>query len=284
MNILLTGATGFIGNYFFNKYKQKYSLKRFSFLNEDLSSLTLDDINCIIHLSALVHQMNGASVQEYEKVNVLQTLELAKKAKSQRVKHFIFMSTVKVYGEETSEVYSETTDCHPIDEYGISKLKAENELLKLEDEEFKVSIVRTPIVFGYNVKANIRNLVNLVSKVPILPFGSINNKRSMVYVGNLCHLLDSILEQKISGIFLAGDDQALSTTTLIELIAKNLNKKIILLRIPFFEELLKIIKPSFHKRLYGSLEVNNQITKEKLNFKNLYSIDESISFLIKGEK
>ncbi len=148
----------------------------------------------------------------------------------------------------------------------------------------KVSIIRTPIVYGYGVKANIKNLVNLVRKVPVLPFGKIENKRSMVYIGNLCHLVNEIVNQQKNGIFLASDDEPLSTSKLIELIAKNLNKKIYLVRIPFFETFLKLFKPSFHKRLYGSLEIDHSSTKEKLNLKNPYSVEEGIRLMINGEK
>jgi len=283
MKLLITGASGFVGSHFIEKYSSKYDIKTFSFRKDDLSTLDCSNIDVILHLSALVHQMGGANASEYERVNVTQTLELAQKAKKSGVKHFVFMSTVKVYGEETNSVYTENSECKAEDEYGKSKLKAEQELLKLEDESFKVSIIRTPIVYGYGVKANIKSLINLVNKVPLLPFGKIENKRSMVYIGNLCYLVDVVIEQQKSGIFLASDDQPLSTSRLIELIAKNLDKKIYLVKIPFFESLLKILKPSFHKRLYGSLEIDNSITKEKLNLKNPYSVEEGIRFMIKGE-
>ncbi|MCT7560527.1 NAD-dependent epimerase/dehydratase family protein [Aliarcobacter butzleri] len=295
--LLITGSNGFVGNYFIKKYKGKYDIRTFSFLKDDINSLDCSHVDVVFHLSALVHQMDGASKEEYERVNVTQTLQLAKKAKESGVKHFVFMSTVKVYGEETNSIYTENTVCNPEDDYGKSKLKAEQELQKLEDENFKISIIRTPIVYGYGVKANIKNLINLVNKVPVLPFGKIKNKRSMVYIGNLCHLVYEIIIQKKSGIFLACDDEPLSTSKLIELIAKNLDlvkrsgcgtitfcdKKVYLIKIPFFESLLELVKPSFHKRLYGSLEVDNTITKEKLNLKNPYSVEEGIKFMIKGE-
>lgn len=282
--LLITGSNGFIGNYFINNYKSKYNIETFSFLKDDINSLDCRYLDAVFHLSALVHQMGGASASEYEKINVTQTIELAKKAKESGVKNFVFMSTVKVYGEETNRKYTENTVCNPEDDYGKSKLKAEQELQKLEDEDFKISIIRTPIVYGYGVKANIKNLINLVNKVPVLPFGKIKNKRSMVYIGNLCHLVDEIIIQKKSGIFLACDDEPLSTSKLIELIAKNLDKKIYLIKIPFFATLLKILKPSFHKRLYGSLEVDNNITKEKLNLINPYSVENGVRLMIKGEK
>lgn len=309
--LLITGASGFVGSHFIEKYSSKYDIKTFSFRKDDLSTLDCINIDVVLHLSALVHQMSGASASEYERVNVTQTLELAKKAKKSGVKHFVFMSTVKVYGEETINVYTESSECKAEDEYGKSKLKAERELLKLEDKSFKVSIIRTPIIYGYGVKANIKSLVNLVNKISVLPLDKIENKRSMVYIGNLSHLVDEVIgatevalpksdyfgctalvvpdevngaaKAALPSVFLACDDEPLSTSKLCELIAKSLNKKVYLIKVPFFESLLKILKPSFYKRLYGSLEVDNSITKERLNLSNPYSVEEGIGFMIKGE-
>lgn len=283
MKILITGASGFIGKYFIEKYKKNYDINTFSFQKDNIDNLDLKNIDYILHLSALVHQMGGASKEKYEKVNVIQTLELAKKAKEFGIRQFVFMSTIKVYGEETNISYTENTICTPIDEYGKSKLKAEKLLLELETDDFKVSVIRTPIVYGYGVKANIKSLINLINKVPILPFRNIQNKRSMVYIGNLCHLVDIICIQKKKGIFLASDDEILSTSQFIRLIAKSLNKKIYLFKIPFFENLLKLLKPSFHKRLYESLQVNNELTKKTLSFKNKFTIEEGIKYMIQGE-
>jgi len=283
MNILLTGATGFLGSYFIKNYNKNYFINNFSFRKNNIEGITLHNIEIIVHLSALVHQMNGATKDEYERINVTQTLDLATKAKKSGVRHFIFMSTVKVYGEETENVYTENSECHPQDEYGKSKLKAEIELLKLEDSRFTISIIRTPIVYGHGVKANIKNLVQLVKKVSILPFGKIENKRSMVYIGNLCHLLNEVIKQRKSGVFLASDDKAVSTSNLIKLIAKSLEKRIYLIQIPLFETLLGLLKPSFHKRLYGSLEIDNTLTKKELNLKNPYTIEDGIRLMIQGE-
>ena len=281
MKLLITGSRGFIGSYFIDKYKDKYDIKTFSLLTDDIDTLDCSDIDVFFHLAALVHQMREANEEEYVSVNVTQTLNLANKAKIFGVKQFIFMSTVKVYGEETEITYNETSICNPQDAYGKSKLKAENELLKLEDDNFKVSIVRTPIVYGYGVKANIMKLVNLISYVPIIPFGNIHNKRSMVYIGNLCHLVDELIFQNQSGIFLCADNNPLSTSKFIELIAKHLDKKIYLVEISFFETLLRLLKPSFHKRLYGSLEVDNSLTKKKLNLSNPYNIEDGIALMLK---
>ena len=283
-SLLLTGANGFVGSYFKSKYADKYNIQTFSFLNDDFKSLHVEGVEVIIHLSALVHQMGGATKEDYEKVNVTQTLDLAKKAKEGGVKHFIFMSSIKVYGEETNVAYSETSTCEPEDEYGKSKLKAENELRKLESDTFKVSTIRTPIVYGYEVKANIKNLIRLVQKVPVLPFGNIQNKRSMIYVGNLCFFMDAIIKKQMSGVFLVADERAVSTTELIELIAQALGKKVYLIQVPFFEGFLRLVKPSFHKRLFGSLEVDNHYTLTRLfgeaKASLPYSTEEGVKLMI----
>ncbi len=284
MKILLTGSSGFVGNYFIDHYTDKYDISTFSFMKDELSELDLSNIDSIIHLSALVHQMGGASKEEYFRVNVDNTLALAHKAKESGVKHFIFMSSVKVYGEENNTPYTETTKCEPQDDYGRSKLEAERQLLAIEDDSFVISILRTSIVYGYGVKANIQNLIKLIQKMPVLPFAKIKNRRSMVYLGNLCALMDTLCETRTRGIFLAGDDHSVSTTEFIELIANELHKNIYLVKIPFFKTLLKVFKPSFHKRLYESLEVDNKHTKKVLNYRNPYSIGQGIHFMIHSEK
>jgi UDP-glucose 4-epimerase len=281
--ILVTGAKGFIGTYFINKYSKKYEIQPFSFTHESLETLHVKNIDTILHLSALVHQRKKASYEEYENINVKQTIELAKKAKASGVKQFVFMSTVKVYGEESDIAYEENSTCKPQDDYGKTKFLAEKKLLELEDENFKITIIRTPLVYGYGVKANVKSLVNLIKKVSFLPFGGILNKRSMVYVGNLCHLVDELIIQKQSGIFLASDDAPLSTTKLSSLIAQGLHKKICLIKIPFFATLLKLFKPAMYRRLYKNLEIDNSYTKAKLNLKNPYSTKKGISLMIDGE-
>jgi len=225
--------------------------------------------------------MGGANDEAYERVNVDQTLQLAHKAKKNGVKQFIFMSTVKVYGEESDVAYTEISPCHPEDAYGRSKLKAEQELQVLADEDFTVSIIRTPIVYGKGVKANMQNLMKLIDAMPLLPLGGIDNKRSFVYIGNLCSLLDALIMQRKAGVFLAGDDEPLSTTELIQELAKAKKKKLFLIRLPLFAMLLKWVKPSFYKRLFESLTVDNSHTKESLQFKNPYSTQEGITMMIK---
>lgn len=280
MRILITGASGFIGNYFQHHYASKYTYSFFSFSDYDINKLVLEDIETIIHLAAIVHQPN-ARKEEYTRVNVDQTLEFAKKAKDNGVKHFLFMSTIAVYDSNLSLV-QETSLINPTTLYGQSKLEAERQLLALADESFNVSIIRPPMVYGANAPGNIRSLINLIDKMPILPFGKIDNKRSFVYVGNLCAMIDCIIRVRKGGIFLASDDIPQSTTNLIELIAKEKKKKIYLFHIKLFQKFILWLKPSFHKRLFESLEIDNSQTKQVLNFQNPYGVEDGIRRTVQG--
>lgn len=281
--LLVTGSSGYLGSSFLNLYKNKYLFQKFSLLNQKLENINFNGINIVLHCAALVHQKVELSYEKYHEINVKYPITLAKLAKQNGVKQFVFISTIAVYGEE-KEILDENTICNPIIFYGKSKLEAEKELLKLNDDSFTVSIIRPPMIYGKSAPGNIDSLVKLVKKLAIIPLGNIENRRSFIFIQNLCHLVDEIITQEKQGIFLASDDEPLSTSKLIELIAKNLDKKIYLIKIPFFESLLKILKPSFHKRLYGSLEVDNSITKQKLNLKNLYSVEDGIRLMIRGEK
>ena len=256
--------------------------EKFSLLNQKLENISFDGIDIILHCAALVHQKIEHSYEKYHEINVAYPVKLARLAKQNGAKQFVFISTIAVYGEDKEKI-DKNTSYEPITPYGRSKLEAEKELLKLNDDSFVVSIIRPPMIYGKNAPGNIDSLVKLVKKLPILPLGEIENKRSFISIQNLCYIIDEMITKKQNGVFLASDDEPLSTSKLIELIAKNLDKKIYLIKIPFFESLLKILKPSFHKRLYGSLEVDNTITKDKLNLKNPYSVEDGLRLMIKKE-
>ena len=283
MNILVTGSSGYIGGNFISIFENKYDFFRFSLQEKGIDTVDLENIDIILHCAALVHQKSEHEYEQYHKINVEYPLALAKKAKKEGVKHFVFISTIAVYGEDNIAI-NENSECKPVTPYGKSKLEAERQLRALEDDAFIVSIIRPPMVYGKKAPGNIASLIKLVKQVPILPFGKIDNKRSFVYVGNLMYLIDKVIEKKQGGTLISSDDEPLSTTQLIAYIADALDKKVYLIKVPFFESFLKRIKPSFHPRLFGSLEVDNRQTKKVLGFKNPYSTEEGIRLMIEGDK
>lgn len=279
MNILLTGSNGYIGNEFIATFQHKYNISTFSSLTDKLEELVLKNIDTVVHLAALVHQKKNLSYEDYHKVNVDYPLLLAKKAKESGVKHFVFMSSIAVYGDD-KVLLNEHTSCNPHTFYGRSKLEAEKKLIELENDDFCVSIIRPPMIYGKNAPGNIASLINLIKISKILPFADIHNKRTFIYIGNLLALMMQVIDLRQNGIFLASDDAPLSTTTFIKLIAKELEKKVLLVKIPLFALLLKTVKPSFYKKLYGNLEVNNSITQKRLNIKNPYSTEEGVQLML----
>ena len=279
---MVTGSSGFVGTYFIQN-SPEYSIREADLLNQKVTELNFSDCDCVIHLAAMVHQMKNVSSEKYFVINRDLAYEVATLAKAQRVKQFIFMSSVKVYGESTTDKnpWIENTPCNPIGPYGESKYQAEKLLQSLEDKYFKVAIIRSPLVYGPGVRANMLKIIKLIDKYPILPLGGIYNKRSMIFIGNLVAMIKQIIIKKESGVFIAGDQTILSTTTLAELIARNLNKRISLRKIPnIIVSGFKHLSPSITDRIWGSLETDNSITNKKLGFQPPYSTEFGIKSMI----
>lgn len=285
-NIIVTGANGFIGSSFI-KNSGEYNTEAVSLRNTQISDINFEKTDCIIHFAALAHQMNKVNDKEYFSINRDLTIELAKAAKKKSVNHFIFISSIKVYGESTTGEmpWNENSQCKPLDAYGRSKLEAENELKKMQDDDFNVSIVRIPLVYGENVKGNLQRIIKLTDKMKILPLGGIKNKRSLIYLENLIIALKEIINLKVSGTFLLCDDDTLSTTELTKYIATALKKKIILIKIPgFLVKFLAIFKPSIIDRLFGSLELNCEKTNDILKNTNKYSSEYGVNQMVEYYK
>jgi len=284
--ILIIGTNSFVGkNYIdFSTYK---NINEVSLYDTEPEEIDFSQIDVVINLVAIVHQSKKIPESEYNKINRDLCLKVATCSKNAGVKQFIFLSTVKVYGESNPQTgpLIESSPCNPVDFYGKSKLEAEAELRKLEDDKFIVSIIRTPLVYGVGVKANMLSIMKLTDKVPVLPFRNVNNKRCYTFVENLVAYIDCIIQKRASGIFLAMDREPVSTTTLVTLISKYLGKKIKLIKLPSI--LLKIgyfLVPRIVDRLYGSFEMNNSKTLEILDFKPPFSTEEGIKRMVEAFK
>lgn len=281
MKVLITGSSGYVGSRFIERFSADYTFQPFSLQNSSLASLDLTGVDAVVHCAALVHKKNSYKQEEYDEINADYPYQLAKKAKESGIKHFIFISSIAVY--KKSPLVNENSPCTPITPYGKSKLKGEEWLKTLSDENFVVSILRSPMVYGSNAPGNIAALSKLVRKLPILPFGGINNSRTFVGIGNLTALIDTLLKKRLGGVFLAADDTSLSTTYLIRLIAAALNKKTYLLSLPFFETLVKKISYSLHSKLFDNLVVDNTDTKKRLSFHTPYTTEEGIITMFRKE-
>ena len=280
-HILVTGASGFIGNYAIPYLEEHFPITKVSLRSSSVSEISFENIGAILHLAGKAHQMKAIDPDEYFKVNHRLTVELATKAKKAGVSHFVFISTVKVFGDKVNVTLDEDSICHPTNPYGKSKLVAEQDLLKLSSKNFIVSIIRPPLVYGPMAKGNLKKLENLIQKLPFLPFKNISNERSMVFVGNLTALIIHILNSKSQGIFIAGDQERQSTSKLVETMMKYMNVNKINISLPTMLWLIiKMVKPTIYTRLLDSYIIDNSKTNRKLSFTPPYSFEEGIKKMI----
>lgn len=282
MNCLVTGSTGFLGKHLLPKLSKVVNVSTVSLRRTKLSEIELGQIDSIVHLAGLAHQMQKIDPKRYFDVNKDQTLALAQKAKDAGVKHFIFISTVKVYGDnDIHGVLNEDSECHPSDPYGQSKRDAEIALQAMENEKFTVSIIRPPLIYGAGVKGNLDRIINLAIKLPILPFGNIQNERSMVYAGNVSALIQKLLEKQTSGIFIAGDKTRKSTTDLVNTIIDKMNLNKANIAIPgIIRLILRKIKPAIYHRLFNDFIIDNSTSNERLQFTPPYSFEDGIANMV----
>lgn len=277
-NVIITGANSFIGSYFV-KHIPEFNVTEICMKKNEPKDIDFSGIDVVFHVAAIVHQNKKIPSEIYYKVNSELTFEIAKKAKKDGVSQFVFMSTVKVYGENNSKEkpWSENSECFPMDDYGKSKLDAEIRLKTLNDKDFIVSIIRTPVVYGVNVKGNIQRIARFIKRVRVVPLNGINNKRAMVYIGNLVTLIKEVIKQKQGGLFLAGDSHVISTSEFVQYLIECVDKRRIFIKIPhIFQIIIKIIYPNIYNRLFGSILIDNKITFNRLNYSPPFTIKEGI--------
>ena len=280
--VLITGASGFVGQRFCVNNKDRYLIKTVSLQNAQIEDLDLSGVDVILHLAGIAHRMDKTDDSLYFQVNYELTKKLAEAAKQAGVGHFIFVSTIKVYGDDY-ELLTPETMCRPNDAYGKSKLMAEAALKDWETKDFIISIVRPPLIYGQGVKGNMQKLMGLVENRKYIPLGNINNKRSMLGLDNFVALLDRVIETRKSGTFLIQDSEPVSTSRLISEIAKGKNIQIKLISIPWAVRYsIKKIAPEIYKRLFGSLVVDDSATRNLLNFEPPYSFEEGIRLMAKN--
>ena len=276
--IMVTGASGFIGKNFIEKYCEEYEIKTVNLRITDVENINFEGIDTVLHLAGLAHQMSGAPEDKYYEINRDLTKKVAEIAKERGVKHFVFYSTVKVYGfdgdiENHDIVLNENSPCFPNDPYGKSKYEAENILKKLENSNFKVAIIRPPMVYGAGVKGNMLNLIKLVDKIPVLPFDYEENKRTIVGITNLLYMTKLIIDKEAGGIYLATDGEPVSIKDIVEAIEEGLNKKINNIKLPkYIFSLLCKIKYEVMVRLFGTLNFEQKDNYDKIGYKSQESM------------
>ncbi len=298
--LLVTGATGFVGGglcdalrihdiNFVPAVRRNATNGQFEIGN--ISGVTkwndaLAGCDVVIHLAARVHVMTDRDsnpLSANRKVNVDATINLARQAVTNGVKRFIFASSVKVNGEETtSKPFTAFDEPAPLDPYGQSKLEAEIALRELSHATgLEVVIVRPPLVYGPGVRANFLKLMQLVKMGVPLPLGAIHNHRSMVALDNLVDLLITCTHHPAASgqTFMVSDDSDVSIAELLRMLASAMGKRSILLPVPagiIAGTTALFGKSAMANRILGSLQVDISHTKSTLGWKPVVTVQESI--------
>jgi len=293
MSLLLTGATGFVGQHLVSELKRRnlpYQIAVRTQAEKDVQpecisvgdvnahtawSQALEGVTDVVHLAARVHITQETSTDAYaafRAVNTEGTLNLARQAAAAGVRRFVFLSSVKVNGEGSPHAYRETDTPAPEDAYAVSKWEAEQGLWEISAETgMQIVILRIPLVYGLGVGANFLQLLKAVNKAWPLPLGGIHNRRSLLYIGNLVDAILVALQHPDAAnkLYLLSDGQDVSTTQLIEFIGKALNKPPRLFAVP--QGLVRVVagvlgKSSAVDRLFGSLVLDSSKFRKELNW------------------
>ena len=301
MNIHISGANGFLGKALIDAFSGDpvnlfpWVRRSFGFANEIIVPDLLNTVSInneirhcdvFIHLAAKVHQLRGdknLSAPSYQTINCDMTLELANAALNAGVKHFIYVSSVKVNGEETKEsAFVETDYPNPKDPYGFSKWEAEQALMELSQKSgLIVTIIRPPLVYGPEVGANFLSLLRWLYWSMPMPFRFIKNSRSLIFVGNLVSAIKLLARSNPgrSGTYLVSDGEDLSSHQLASKLSLNLRAFNLPLPIPVF--FLQIAGKFFKledqiSRLTCSLQVNSHSFREHFNWTPPFTVDEGL--------
>ena len=306
MKVLVTGANGFVGNALVTQLladnlvvigvvRSKDSILpdgagRFlilDILDEIHWNSMLEGVTVVIHTAARVHVMDDSVADplvEFRKVNVDATLNLARQAADAGVKRFIFISSVKVNGEITQlgQPFQPNDNYIPDDPYGLSKYEAEQGLLALAKETgMEVVIIRPPLVYGPGVRANFASMMKWVNKGVPLPLGTIKNQRSLVALDNLVSFIIHCIDhpQAANEVFLISDGEDVSTTELLQKVAKAFGKQARLVSVPvsWMSFAARLIgKGDMTNRLFGSLQVDSSKARNLLGWKPVTTMDEQL--------
>lgn len=264
--VLITGKNSYIGTSvekWLLKEPDKYQVATLDLMSPDWKSHNFSTYDTIFHVAGIAHIKETPKNRDlYFKVNRDLTLEVAKLAKDSKVNHFIFLSSMSVYGIDEG-VITKSTKEQPKTAYGISKLEAESLLKSIESSDFKVAILRPPMVYGDGCKGNYNTLIHFAERFPFFP--SIRNKRSMLFIDTLCEFVKDIINRNANGLFFPQNVEYSCTSNLVMDIAKKNGKTIMLL--PFLNPLIRflMICPGkigiITKKAFGNLVYDSSMSK-----------------------
>lgn len=232
--MIITGADSYIGSHiqsYILSHDRTFSVEQLDVTDHKWQDFDFSGYDAVVHVAAIVHRKDIADWDCYRRVNVDLTAEIARKARSQGVRQFVFLSSMAVYGAEKSlsaqkSVIAADAAPAPTTMYGRSKLLAEQALGEMESEGFRVAIVRPPNVYGPGCRGSyISTYAAIVSKLPAIPKAFPSVRQSVLYIDNLSRFIYLLICGQERGIYTPQDDISVSAVTLMEAIRDGLGLK-----------------------------------------------------------
>ena len=274
--VLITGANSYIGTsvekYITENYPNEIKFDTIDMCDGSWKEKSFSGYDTVFHVAGIAHSDNGKISEEkvklYYSVNTDLCIETAKKAKADSVKQFIFMSSAIVYGESSRigkrKVITKDTPVSPKNAYGDSKVQAENGILPLNDETFKVCILRPPMIYGKDCKGNYQTLRKFALKLKFFPY--VKNERSMLYIDNLSEFVRLMINNTESGIFFPQNAEYTNTSEMVKAIATAHGKKLHLIH--GFGWAIKLLGlfTSLAKKAFGSLTYDKAMSEYSIQY------------------
>lgn len=257
VKVLITGAGSYIGckvAEYLSRDEAEFSVDTIGTREGAWRTADFNKYDVVFHVAGLAHIKATRKLKPlYYQINRDLAIEVAKRAKSAGVRQFIFMSSMSAFHGSCSlktEVITPTTESHPNNYYGDSKLQAENAIKALEQDSFRVCILRPPMVYGANAKGNFLRLVRLAMRAPLFP--ALHNKRSMIYIDNLSEFVKQAILRRMSGTFYPQNKELADTVEIVKYFARKHNHRIWIS--PIFNPLVGLLCPFIpaFSRMFGS--------------------------------
>ena len=284
--ILITGKNSYIGTSlekWLMREPDQYKVDTVDMKDGSWKEKDFSQYDVVFHVAGIAHVSSDPKMEVlYYKVNRDLTIETAEKAKAEGVKQFIFMSSIIVYGDSSSSkrVIDRKTVPTPSNFYGNSKLQAEEGIKDLESDDFKIVVLRPPMIYGKGSKGNYPRLANMAKKIPVFP--DIDNERSMLHIDNLCEFIKVMIDHEETGLYFPQNKEYVKTSELVKTIAEVHGKKIWMTKL--FNPVLRLMFGiGIVNKVFGNLVYEKSMSDyNKANYR-IRTFRESIE-LTEGDK
>jgi len=287
--VLITGANSYIGvsfeNYVHENYSSELTIDTVDMIDGIWREMDFSSYDVVYHVAGIAHaDVGNASAEIKEKYYIINTdlaIETAKKAKADGVKQFVFMSSAIVYGDsapygKTKRITADTKP-RPTNFYGDSKWRADKGVRELADDNFTVTVLRPPMIYGKNSKGNYPTLAKLAKKLPVFP--DVQNERSMLYIENLCEFLCQVMIRGEGGIFWPQNAEFTRTSDMVRLIGEVSGHKVRVSRLYNWVVALAAMMPGkarvLTNKAFGSLSYDQSISLYNFEYQ-IVDLEESI--------